>query len=72
MSIVGKGVQEIRIHTGDAYRVLYVAKFEDAIYVLHAFQEKAQKTAQRNIKIGQRRYQRMLQHRQTLEKLNHD
>ena len=70
--IVGKGVQEIRIRTEDAYRIFYVAKFENAIYVLHAFQKKTQKTAQRNIKLGQRRYQQMLQYRQTLEELNHD
>jgi len=40
MSIVGKGVEEIRIRTADAYRVFYIAKFEEAIYVLHAFKKK--------------------------------
>jgi phage-related protein len=45
MNRVGQGVQEIRI--GDAtgvYRVLYVAKFAEAVYVLHCFQKKTQKT----------------------------
>jgi len=28
---------EIRVQIGDAYRVFYVAKFEEAVYVLHAF-----------------------------------
>ncbi|MBD1854955.1 MULTISPECIES: type II toxin-antitoxin system RelE/ParE family toxin [Leptolyngbya] len=72
ISTVGKSVQEIRIRTEDAYRVFYVAKFKEAIYVLHAFQKKTQKTSQRNIKLGQQRYQQMLQHRQTSEELNHD
>jgi phage-related protein len=64
MSIIGSGVQEIRIRTTDAYRVFYVAKFEEAIYVLHAFQKKTQKTARSNIELGQQRYKQMIQQRQ--------
>lgn len=45
MTSIGTGVQEIRIkESGDQYRVIYIASFADAIYVLHAFQKKAQKT----------------------------
>ena len=66
MSIVGKGVEEIRIRTEDAYRVFYIARFEEAIYVLHAFQKKTQKTAQKNLEIGQKRYQQLLQNRWNL------
>jgi predicted XRE-type DNA-binding protein len=40
---VGPGVYEIRIHAHDAYRVFFVAKFEEAVYVLHAFQKKTQR-----------------------------
>jgi len=42
---IGPGACEIRVRdsTG-AYRVIYVAKFTDAVYVLHAFQKKSQKT----------------------------
>ena len=36
MPAVGSGVQEIRIRAGGAYRVFYVAKFEEVVYVLHA------------------------------------
>ena len=43
MSTVGSGVYEIRIHTGLEHRVFYVAKYEDGIYVIHAF-EKAHDT----------------------------
>jgi len=49
MPVVGKGVEEIRIRTQDAYRVFYIAKFEEAIYVLHVFQKKTQKTSQKDI-----------------------
>ena len=66
MSIVGKGVEEIRIRTEDAYRVFYIARFEKAIYVLHAFQKKTQKTAQKNLKVGQKSYQQLLQNRLNL------
>jgi phage-related protein len=64
LAIVGRGVEEIRVRTDDAYRVFYVAKFEEAIYVLHAFQKKTQKTSQSDIALGQQRYKQMLQQRQ--------
>ena len=47
MSSVGTGVQEIRIRTGREHRVFYIAKFEEGIYVLHAFEKKTRKTATR-------------------------
>jgi phage-related protein len=65
MPTIGKGVQEIRVRTEDAYRIFYVAKFDEAVYVLHAFQKKAQKTSKQNINIGQQRYQQMIQDRES-------
>jgi phage-related protein len=65
ISTIGKGVQEIRIRTEDAYRIFYVAKFDDAVYVLHAFQKKTQKTSKQDINIGQQRYQQMIQDRES-------
>jgi phage-related protein len=59
------GVQEIRIRTEDAYRIFYVAKFDEAVYVLHAFQKKTQKTSKQDINIGQQRYQQMIQYRES-------
>jgi phage-related protein len=64
MSTVGKGVEEIRIRTDDAYRIFYVARFEEAVYVLHAFQKKTQKTSRNDIELGQQRYKQMLQQRE--------
>ena len=54
---VGSGVKEIRIYDqGGAFRVMYVAKFAEKIYVLHAFQKKTQKTNQNDINIAKTRY----------------
>jgi len=53
---VGLGVREIRIHVGGAWRVLYVARFADAVYVLHAFGKKAQRTLRSDIELAARRY----------------
>lgn len=49
MPTVGKGVEEIRIRTENAYRVFYIARFEEAIYVLHAFQKKTQSKVLPNV-----------------------
>ena len=61
MSIVGKGVEEIRIKIGEAYRIFYVARFPEAVYVLHAFNKKTQKTSKKDIEIGKQRYQAMIE-----------
>lgn len=64
MRTVGPGVYEIRIHAQGEYRVLYVTKFVEAVYVLHAFQKKTQKTAQRDIDLAKQRYQAVISARQ--------
>ncbi|BAQ65123.1 type II toxin-antitoxin system RelE/ParE family toxin [Geminocystis sp. NIES-3709] len=43
MPVIGKGAEEIRIETGDSYRVFYVARFPESVYILHAFEKKPQK-----------------------------
>jgi Phage-related protein len=60
MPDIGKGVQEIRIHRPNEYRVLYVARFKGAIYVLHAFEKKTQKTPKRDIDLAKTRYAALL------------
>ena len=53
MQTIGAGVREIRIRDGSgAFRVIYVATFADAVHVLHAFQKKSQKTAQRDVDLA--------------------
>ena len=53
---VGIGAREIRIHVGGAWRVIYVAKFAEAVYVLHAFGKKTQRTRQSDIDLAAKRY----------------
>jgi phage-related protein len=54
---VGPGAYEIRIHVLGEWRVVYVAKFAQRVFVLHAFQKKTQKTRKEDIEIARRRYQ---------------
>jgi len=67
MTTVGPGVKEIRIQDDiGIYRVIYIANFEEAVYVLHAFQKKTQKTRKSDLDLAKsrlnalRRYRRML------------
>jgi phage-related protein len=56
---IGRGVKEIRIHVLGEWRIIYVAKFEDAVYVLHSFQKKTQKTNQRDIELARKRFKQI-------------
>jgi phage-related protein len=61
MNTVGRGVREIRIRdAAGAFRMLYVAKFEDAVYVLHCFQKKTQKTNKADLDLAGQRYRDLL------------
>ena len=59
MNDVGAGVREIRIHVLGEWRVLYVAKFAAAVYVLHAFQRRTQKTRREDIELARKRYRQI-------------
>jgi len=57
MNTVGPGVREIRLREDDgAFRVLYVAKFDDAVYVLDCFQNKTQATGKTDLEVAAKRY----------------
>ena len=56
MPSVGLGVSEIRVHAACEYRVLYVARFREAVYVLHAFEKKTQQTPKRNLETARVRF----------------
>ena len=57
MAVIGKGVEEIRItDESGAYRVIYVARRADAVYVLHAFQKKTQATPKKDIDTARKRF----------------
>jgi phage-related protein len=57
MGSVGPGACEIRVQDqAGAFRVIYVARFEGAIYVLHAFQKKSRKTSRPDLELAKQRY----------------
>ena len=61
MTNIGGGVREIRVRDSDsAFRVIYVATFVDAVFILHCFQKKTQKTANADIALARARYRRLL------------
>jgi len=61
MPTIGQGVREIRIRdAAGAFRVVYVAKFADAVYVLHCFQKKTQKTSKPDLDLAESRYRDLL------------
>lgn len=55
MTTVGPGVIEIRVHTCVEHRVFYIAKFEETVYVLHAFEKRTRQTPQSEIALAQKR-----------------
>ena len=61
MPSIGKGVEEIRVwdDTG-TFRVIYTARLTDAVYILHAFQKKAQTTSKRDIDTARTRYDQLM------------
>jgi phage-related protein len=64
MKSIGAGVTEIRVRVeGGAFRVLYVATFPEAVYVLHAFQKKTQKTAKADLALATTRYKALRKER---------
>lgn len=63
---IGAGTREIRIGESEGvFRVMYVTKFVEALYVLHCFQKKAQKLGPLDKKIAEMRYRAILTDRNT-------
>jgi phage-related protein len=61
MTTVGAGVREIRLRDDNGiYRVIYVTKFAERIFVLHCFQKKTQKTPKADIDLASNRYKELL------------
>ena len=62
--VVGAGTKEIRINLEDGwFRVMYVAKFEEALYVLHCFKKQSTETSKRDKDLATMRYRDMIQER---------
>lgn len=61
---VGSGVEELRVWCEQGtFRVVYIARLADAVYVLHAFQKKTQATAKSDIDLAARRYRELMRNR---------
>lgn len=64
MPSVGIGVSEIRVRDDSgAFRVIYLTKFAEAVYVLHAFQKKARKTSKADIDLARGRFRALVEER---------
>jgi phage-related protein len=63
MARVGPGVIEIRVHTSVEHRVFYVAKFEEAVYVIHAFEKRTRRTPQSDVALAQKRLADLIRRR---------
>jgi phage-related protein len=61
MPVIGSGVEEIRVSSSSgAYRVIYLARQAEAVYVLHAFHKKTQATPKKDLGIAKRRFRQLL------------
>ena len=63
MPSIGLGVNEIRVRSGGEFRVIYMAKFAEAIYVLHVFQKKSQRTDRSDADLARRRFRALVARR---------
>ena len=63
MASVGPGVVEIRVHEGGEYRVFYLARFAEAVYVLHAFEKRTRQTRKVDIEIARTNLAAVVRHR---------
>ena len=58
---IGVGVEELRIwDESGTYRLIYTARFADAVYVLHAFQKKTQAISRKDIEIAKARFSQIM------------
>ena len=62
---VGPGVVEIRLHSGVEHRVFYVARFAEAIYVLHAFEKRTRQTKRADLELARKRLSAVVQGRRS-------
>jgi len=61
MPTIGKGVEEMRIRDDSgAYRVIYTVRLADAVFVLHTFRKKTQRTSRRDKDIAKARFREMI------------
>ena len=65
IAAIGAGVKEIRIwDEAGTFRVIYLAKLADAVYVLHCFQKKTKEIGQKDINLARKRYKDLMKEQQ--------
>ena len=65
MTTVGAGAYEMRVRAGNQYRVIYVAKFAESVYVLHSFIKTTPKTSKPDLEMAKTQYATLLKERKT-------
>jgi len=63
MPSIGPGVCELRVQVGGAFRLIYLARLPQAVYVLHALQKKSRRTAKLDIELARRRLRTLIAER---------
>jgi len=63
MQSIAPGVREVRVHADGEHRIIYIARFEEGVYILHAFQKKSQKTTKKDLDIARARFREVIQQR---------
>jgi phage-related protein len=63
MKSIGPGVVEIRVHEGGEYRVVYLARFAEAVYVLHAFEKRTRQTRKADLELARRNLAEVVRYR---------
>ncbi len=63
LGTVGRGMYEIRIHTQGEHRIVYIAKFAEAVYVLHAFEKRTRGTRRVDLDLARKRLAEVLRGR---------
>jgi phage-related protein len=62
MAAIGAGVREVRIwDESGTFRVIYLAKLADAVYVLHCFQKKTEQTSDKDAKLARKRFKELME-----------
>ncbi len=62
MTEIGRGVEEVRLRSSSgAYRILYLARFEEAVYILHCFIKKSRRTSEHDKRIAKARFQSVME-----------
>lgn len=65
ITTLGAGAYEIRVRSGNQYRVIYVATFAESVYVLHSFIKTTPKTSKPDLDIAKAQYSTLLKERKT-------